>query len=73
MSTHADIASQLVATLPAGVFGRAAVAAVQHNDFALLRQMLPGVEFSVEPLERDRWELRGRCADGSFVVWMVGG
>lgn len=70
--THAEIASQTVAKLPAGVFGLAALSAVQHADFELLKRMLPGVEFSVHPLERDRWELRGRCADGSFVVWMVG-
>ena len=72
MSTHADIANQLVANLPPGVFGRAALAAVQYADFTLLEQMLPGILFGVVPLERDRWELRGRCADGSFVVWMVG-
>jgi hypothetical protein len=72
MSTHADIASRLVANLPPGVFGRVALDAVMYEDFGSLKHMLPGVEFSVAPLEHDCWELRGRCADGSLVVWMVG-
>jgi hypothetical protein len=61
----------MMATLPPGVFGRAARDAILYADYTLLERMLPGVEFSVRPLETDRWELAGKCADGSFVIWTV--
>lgn len=72
MSTHAEIAKELVAKLPPGVFGRAAVAAAQQSDFTLLEQMLPGVRFDINQTGRDLWELAGVCADGSTVIWQLG-
>lgn len=71
--THAEVAKKLVASLPPGVFGRAAVAAAQRNDFTLLTKMLPGVQFSILATGSDLWELTGACADGSVIAWQLGG
>lgn len=71
--THAEVAKKLVASLPPGVFGHAAAAAAQHNDFTLLERMLPGVAFSVLATGSDLWELTGACADGSIIAWQLGG
>lgn len=69
---HAEVAKRLVASLPPGVFGRAAVAAATHRDFTLLERMLPGVAFSIFKTGPDLWELSGKCRDGSTVVWQLG-
>lgn len=72
-SNHAEIAKTLVAALPAGVFGRAAMAAAMYQDFRLLERMLPGVRFTILKTGPDLWELAGVCNDGSTVIWQLGG
>jgi hypothetical protein len=71
--SHANLAKSLVASLPPGVFARAALPAVMREDYSLLEQMLPGVHFTSVAVAQDMWELNGLCADGSVVVWQVGG
>jgi hypothetical protein len=71
-ASHGEVASRLVARLPAGVFAHAARDGVLHRDFTALEQMLPGVRFEVLKPAADRWELTGVCADGSVVTWGVG-
>lgn len=71
--THAEVAKELVAKLPAGVFAHAARDAILHLDFTLLNRMLPRVDFSATQTARDEWQLAGTCADGSVVIWRVGG
>lgn len=71
--SHANLAKSLVDTLPPGVFARAALPAVMREDYSLLEHMLPGVRFSSVAIEQDRWELNGLCADGSVVMWHIGG
>ena len=72
MSTHADTAKRLVDKLPPGVFAHAARDAVLHQDFMLLRSMLPGMEFVTKPVGPDEWQLAGVARDGSTVIWRVG-
>lgn len=72
MPTHADIARNLVAKLPPGVFAHAARDAVIHQDFVTLERMLPGVGFATDKVGSDEWQLVGACTDGSTVIWRVG-
>lgn len=72
MSTHADIATKLVAKLPPGVFAHAARDAVIHSDFVRLNQMLPEVIFTAVRVALDEWQLFATCGDGSVAVWRVG-
>lgn len=73
MPTHAQIATNLVAKLPPGVFGRGALAAIQHQDFTTLETMLPGVRFATTKVGADEWQLAGACEDGTTAIWRVGG
>lgn len=71
-ASHGQIASRLVARLPAGVFAHGARDAVMHRDFTALELMLPGVRFEVLKPAADHWDLTGVCADGSIITWGVG-
>ena len=71
-TTHADIACQLAATLPPGVFGRAVRDGIVHHDYATLLTMFPGMQFSHRKVGPDTWELTGVGEDGSTAVWGVG-
>lgn len=71
--THAEVAKDLVAKLPPGVFAHAARDAILHLDFTLLNRMLPKVDFSATATGPDEWQLAGTCGDGSVVIWRVGG
>jgi hypothetical protein len=73
VNTHADIATATVNKLPPGLFAHAARDAVLHQDFAMLHRMFPGVIFATDRVTRDEWQLAGTCADGSTVIWRVGG
>lgn len=72
MITHAQIARNLLAAAPPGVFAAGARDAVADGDFTTLESMLPGVVFANRRINSDEWELVGTCADGSVVVWRVG-
>lgn len=71
--SHAQIARQVIGSAPAGVFAHAARDAVIHGEFTTLQRMLPGVVFATRKVDSDDWELVGTCADGSVVLWRVGG
>ena len=71
--SHADTAKRLIDKLPPGVFARAARDAVLHQDFVLLGEMLPGVYFASDQVSPDEWQLAGTCADGSTIIWRIGG
>lgn len=73
MTTNASVAARLITDLPTGVFAHAAQAAVIHQDFTLLKRMLPGVEFATNKIGPEQWTLAATCADGSSAVWNVGG
>lgn len=70
--SHATTAKNLMASLPPGMFARAALPAVMREDYSLLERMLPGVRFSSVAVGPDVWELNGLCADGSVIMWQVG-
>lgn len=70
--THAQIARNLLAKQPVGVFAHAAQPAVLRGDYSLLERMFPGVKFASRKTGVDRWELVGTCTDGSVIVWGVG-
>lgn len=72
MATHAQVARQILAKAPPGVFAHAARDAVVHQNSATLERMFPGVAFAHRKVGPDEWELIGSCADGSVVVWRVG-
>lgn len=71
MPTHAQIARQLVAKAPPGVFARAAVDVITRQDFTTLERMMPGVRFASRKVGPDETELIGTCADGTVVVWRL--
>jgi hypothetical protein len=71
--SHAEIARQLTAKLPTGVFAHGARDAVIYGDFTMLERMFPGMRFACRKDGVDQWELVGICEDGSVVVWRVGG
>lgn len=71
-ATHAQIARELVAKLPAGIFAHAVRDAALHNDYLKLERMLPGMKFAVRKVSQDEWELAGTAEDGSTVLWRAG-
>ncbi|MCU1418518.1 MAG: hypothetical protein JWP32_2692 [Schumannella sp.] len=71
-ATHAQIARNLVAKAPSGVFARGCQDVVNLGDYSTLERMLPGVVFASRKVSQDEWELVGTCADGSVCVWRLG-
>lgn len=72
MPTHAQIARNLTAQLPSGVFAEAVRDAVVHGQYLTLERMLPGVKFAHRKVNSDEWELIGTCDDGTTLIWRVG-
>lgn len=71
-ATHAQIARNVVAMAPPGVFARAALPVVTQGSFVALEKMLPGIRWASRKLGPDKWELVGTCVDGSSCIWILG-
>lgn len=71
-ASHAQIAKEIVAKAPAGVFARACSEVVTGASYLTLERMLPGVKFASRKTGPDQWELVGTCTDGSVCIWGIG-